>query len=98
MAEVANVIEGVVVPLLTPVDENEHVDESAFRTLIGHCIRGGADGLFVGGTSGFGPLLTDDQWKRLMEIARDEVPDSVHSVGWGHRAVYEPCHRADTYS
>jgi dihydrodipicolinate synthase/N-acetylneuraminate lyase len=34
------------------------------------------NGIFVGGTSGFGPLLTDDQWKRLMEIARDEVPDS----------------------
>jgi 4-hydroxy-tetrahydrodipicolinate synthase len=37
----ANVIEGVIVPLLTPVDENEQVDESALRALIGHCIRGG---------------------------------------------------------
>jgi len=77
MSNAKNALDGVIVPLLTPVDENEHVDESALRALVGHCIRGGADGLFVGGTSGFGPLLTDDQWKRLMEIARDEVPDSL---------------------
>lgn len=77
MTEAAYGIEGVVVPLLTLVDENEHVDEPALRALIGHCVRGGVDGIFVGGTAGLGPLLTDDQWKRLMEIARDEVPDSV---------------------
>jgi dihydrodipicolinate synthase/N-acetylneuraminate lyase len=28
----ANVIEGVIVPLLTPVDENEQVDESAWMS------------------------------------------------------------------
>jgi 4-hydroxy-tetrahydrodipicolinate synthase len=77
MTEAAIGIEGVVVPLLTLVDENEHVDEPALRNLISHCVRGGVDGIFVGGTAGLGPLLTDDQWKRLMEIARDEVPDSV---------------------
>jgi 4-hydroxy-tetrahydrodipicolinate synthase len=77
MTRSANVIEGVIVPLLTPVDEKERVDEPALRALISHCVRGGVDGIFVGGTAGLGPLLTDDQWKRLMEIARDEVPDSV---------------------
>jgi 4-hydroxy-tetrahydrodipicolinate synthase len=76
MSESADVLQGVIVPLLTPVDENERVDEPALRALIGHCVRGGVDGIFVGGTAGLGPLLTDDQWKRLMEIARDEVPTS----------------------
>jgi 4-hydroxy-tetrahydrodipicolinate synthase len=81
MSEVADVIEGVVVPLLTPVDENERVDEPALRALIRHCLEGGVNRLFVGGSAGMGPLLTDDQWVRLMEIARDEVDDPVPLLG-----------------
>ncbi|MBW8016210.1 MAG: dihydrodipicolinate synthase family protein [Planctomycetes bacterium] len=81
MSESKNVLEGVIVPLLTPIDSKECVDESALRDLIRHCLKGGVDGIFVGGTSGFGPLLTDDQWERLMEIARDEVGDSVPLLG-----------------
>ena len=81
MSESTRVIEGVIVPLLTPVDEEERVDESAVRALIRHCLKGGVNGIFVGGTSGLGPMLTDDQWERLMEIARDEVKDSVPLLG-----------------
>ena len=81
MSESTRAIEGVIVPLLTPVDEQERVDESAMRALIRHCLKGGANGIFVGGTSGLGPLLADDQWERLMEIARDEVEDSVPLLG-----------------
>ncbi len=81
MSESTEVIEGVIVPLLTTVDEEERVDEPAMRALIRHCLEGGVNGIFVGGTSGFGPLLTDDQWERLMEIARDEVDDSVPLLG-----------------
>jgi 4-hydroxy-tetrahydrodipicolinate synthase len=81
MSESKRVVEGVIVPLLTPLDGKECVDESALRDLIRHCLKGGVDGIFVGGTSGFGPLLTDDQWERLMEIARDEVGDSVPLLG-----------------
>jgi 4-hydroxy-tetrahydrodipicolinate synthase len=81
MSDAANVIEGLVVPLLTPVDENERVDEPELRALIRHCLEGGANGIFVGGSAGMGPLLTDDQWVRLMEIARDEVDDPVPLLG-----------------
>jgi 4-hydroxy-tetrahydrodipicolinate synthase len=81
MSEATKVIEGVIVPLLTPVDEEERVDEPAMRALIRYCLKGGANGLFAGGTSGLGPLLTDGQWERAMEIARDEVADSVPLLG-----------------
>jgi 4-hydroxy-tetrahydrodipicolinate synthase len=81
MTEVAKSIEGVIVPLLTPLDGDERVDEGAMRVLIQHCLKGGANGVFVGGTSGFGPLMADDQWTRLMEIARDEVDASVPLLG-----------------
>ena len=81
MSVSANVIEGVIVPLLTPVDENERVDEPALRAQIRHCLEGGVNGIFVGGSAGMGPLLTDDLWLRLMEIARDEVDDPVPLLG-----------------
>lgn len=81
MSKKGDVIEGLVVPLLTPVDANERVDEPALRAQIRHCIQGGVNGIFVGGSAGMGPLLTDDQWVRLMEIARDEVDDSFPLLG-----------------
>ena len=81
MSELTKEIEGVIVPVLTPIDEEERVDEPALRALIRHCLEGGVNGIFVGGTSGFGPLLADDQWERLMEIARDEVDDSIPLLG-----------------
>ncbi len=81
MARLKNAVEGVVVPLLTPVDEAERVDEDAFRALIRHCLDGGADALFAGGTSGMGPLWPMAEWVRMMEIARDEVDDDAPLLG-----------------
>lgn len=81
MTESTNAIEGMIVPVLTPVDEEERVDEPALRALIRHCIEGGANGIFVGGSSGLGPLLRDSEWERVMEIARDEVGETVPLLG-----------------
>jgi len=81
MSESTKVIEGVIVPLLTPVDGEERVDESALRALIRHCINGGVDALFAGGSSGMGPLWPMAQWERMMEIAWDEVANAVPLLG-----------------
>lgn len=64
---------GVIVPIVTPLDEDYCIDEEALRRLIRRCLEGGVDGIFAGGSAGVGPLLTDDQWRELMRIARDEV-------------------------
>ena len=81
MSKSTKVIKGVIVPLLTPVDGEERVDESAMRALIRHCLEGGADALFTGGTSGMGPLWPMAEWERMMEIAWDEVGDAVPLLG-----------------
>ncbi len=73
---------GVIVPVITPVDENENVDEQAFRAVIRRCLDAGVDSIFAGGSAGMGPLLVDSQWQRAMEIARDEVdPDQAVLMG-----------------
>jgi 4-hydroxy-tetrahydrodipicolinate synthase len=72
---------GVIVPIITPVDTDDRVDEGSFRKIIRHVIEGGAHGLFVGGSAGEGPLLTEGEWTRMMEIARDENGDRVSLLG-----------------
>jgi 4-hydroxy-tetrahydrodipicolinate synthase len=74
-------LRGIIVPLITPVDRDDRVDESSFRKLIRHVIEGGVHGLFVGGSAGEGPLLTEKEWTRMMEIARNENRNRVSLLG-----------------
>jgi len=74
-------LHGIIVPLITPVDSDDRVDESSFRKMIHHVINGGVHGLFVGGSAGEGPLLTEKEWTRMMEIARDENGNRVSLLG-----------------
>lgn len=66
-------VRGVVVPVITPVDDRDRVDPEGVRGVIRHCIEAGAQGIFVGGSAGMGPLLADAEWQRLMETAIEEV-------------------------
>lgn len=72
---------GVVVPVITPLDDRENVDEQAFRAVIRRCLDAGVDGIFAGGSAGMGPLLPEAQWRRVMEIARDEVNSDCILMG-----------------
>lgn len=74
-------LHGVVVPVITPVDNKQKVDEEAFRAVIRMCIAAGADGIFAGGSAGMGPLLTESEWVRCMEIAYDEVNGDCTLLG-----------------
>ena len=66
-------LRGVIVPVFTPIDKKENVDEPAFRKVLRRLVTAGVHGIFVGGSAGEGPLLADAQWRRMVEIAFDEV-------------------------
>jgi len=70
-------LRGVIVPIITPVDNEDRVDEPAFRNAIRRLITAGVHGLFVGGSGGEGPLLTAHEWQRMLEIAQDETRDAI---------------------
>jgi len=70
-------LHGVIVPVITPTDDREDVDEPAFRNLIRRLIAAGVHGIFVGGSTGEGPLLDRGPWQRMAEIAFDEVRGDV---------------------
>ncbi len=43
---------GIIVPLVTPLHEDESVDYQGLRRLVDHVVAGGAHGIFVAGTTG----------------------------------------------
>ena len=74
-------LSGVVVPIITPVDDEDRVAEPAFRQVIRRLIDAGVHGLFVGGSAGEGPLLTFREWERMVEIAFDEAGGALPLLG-----------------
>lgn len=87
-------LHGVVVPAITPIDEDENVDEAAFRRVIRRLIGAGVHGLFVGGSAGEGPLLATDQWRRMAETALDEVGDALPVLcGVMETSTHRACRR-----
>src|SRR5262245_53975252 len=72
---------GIVVPVITPIDNYDRVDETSFRRVIRRLIQAGVHGLFIGGSAGEGPLFTLSEWTRMMEIAHDEAKDALPVLG-----------------
>ena len=74
-------LKGVIVPVITPVDDEDRVDEPAFRKAIRFAVNAGVNAVFCGGSAGEGPLLTAREWARMVEIAYDECNEKVHVLG-----------------
>ncbi len=72
---------GVIVPIITPVDAEDKIDEPALRQLVRRLIEAGVNALFVGGSAGEGPLLTPRQWQRMLEIVLDENRGALPLLG-----------------
>lgn len=76
-------IKGVIVPLLTPFDEHGMLDCNATMQLVEFLIEQNVHGLFPGGTTGEGPLLSIEERRLLAETvvkaADRQVPVIVHT-------------------
>ncbi len=70
-------LKGIIVPLLTPFDSAGAVDAAVVRQLVNFLIERGIHGLFPGGTTGEGPLLTLDERRKLAEIILRETAGRV---------------------
>ena len=73
-------LHGVTVALATLFDHHDRVDYGAVRALIDFVLEAGVHGLYVCGTTGEFPLLTDDERRRLAEVAVEHAA--------GRAAVY----------
>ena len=63
----------VLTAVVTPFRADGSLDLDAFRSLCGHLVENGSDGLVVTGTTGEAPTLTDDERLLLYEAALEAV-------------------------
>lgn len=62
-------IKGIIPPILTPVDENERIDEARLRKQVDYIISGGVKGILAFGSNGeFYAVETDEQYRGLRII------------------------------
>lgn len=70
-------IRGVVPPIVTPVDENERVDEAALRRVVDYIIKGGVHGILAMGSNGEFFGLEKEEHYRALSIILDQAAGRV---------------------
>lgn len=70
-------ISGVIVPLLTPMNADETINEKELRNQINHQINSGIHGVFPLGTNGEAYILNFDEKVEVLKIVVDEVNGRV---------------------
>jgi 4-hydroxy-tetrahydrodipicolinate synthase len=63
----------VLTAVVTPFRADGSIDLDAFRSLCGHLVENGSDGLVVTGTTGEAPTLSDDERLMLYEAALEAI-------------------------
>jgi len=72
---------GIIPAMVTPLDANEALNESALRRLVNHLIEGGVHGLFALGSQGEFWTLDPEEKRCILEIVVDETGGRVPVYG-----------------
>lgn len=90
-------LDGIIVPLITPLKPDESLDEPGLQKLVEHVIGGGVSGIFLLGSSGEGPALSDAVKERLVravsEQAQNRVPVLIGAFSVGTRQTIDLARR-----
>ena len=70
-------IKGVVVPILTPIDENEMINEAKLREHVDYVIEGGVLGILAFGSNGEFYVIEEDEMERGLKIMVDQAAGRV---------------------
>lgn len=70
-------IRGIIVPILTPMHEDESLNEQALRGQIERLIAAGVHGIFPCGTNGEGYLLSESEKEELFSICVEQTGGRV---------------------
>lgn len=68
---------GIIPPIVSPILENEDIDEQGYRALLNYSIKGGLHGIFAAGTNGETMQLTQKERDNIIRITLDEVGGRV---------------------
>ena len=70
-------IKGVIVPILTPIDEEERIDEAKLRDQVDYVIEGGVLGILAFGSNGEFYVVEEDEMERGLKIMVDQAAGRV---------------------
>ena len=70
-------MKGVVVPILTPIDAEERIDEQKLREQTDYVIAGGVSGILLFGSNGEFYVIEEDEMRRGLTIMVDQVAGRV---------------------
>lgn len=70
-------IKGIIPPIITPMNEDESINEAELRNQVNRQIKAGVHGLFPFGTNGEGYILNNEEKERVLEIVIDETRKRV---------------------
>ena len=70
-------IKGVIVPILTPVNESEFIDEVRLRNQVNYVIHGGVLGILAFGSNGEFYAIEEDEMERGLKIILDQAAGRV---------------------
>lgn len=70
-------IKGVIVPILTPINENEFIDEAKLRDQVNYVIDGGVLGILAFGSNGELYMIEEDEMERGLKIMIDQAGGRV---------------------
>lgn len=66
-------LKGIIVPLVTPLIDNQTLDDQGLKNVIEHVIKGGVSGIFILGTTGEAQSLNYDLKRELIKTATEIV-------------------------
>lgn len=70
-------IKGVIVPIITTIDEDEKIDEKKMRAQVDFVINGGLHGILAYGSNGEFYQIDEDEMERGFEIIMDQAAGRV---------------------
>ena len=70
-------IKGIITPIVTPMYEDESVNEQELRNQVNRQIEAGAHGIFPFGTNGEGYLLNEKEKERILSVVIEETRGRV---------------------
>ncbi|MCQ2509760.1 MAG: dihydrodipicolinate synthase family protein [Lachnospiraceae bacterium] len=70
-------MKGVVVPIITCIDENEMIDEAKMREQVDYVIDGGVTGILAFGSNGEFYVIEEDEMERGLKIMVDQAAGRV---------------------
>lgn len=70
-------IRGIIPPIITPMNDDETINEAELRNQVNRQIEGGVHGLFPFGTNGEGYILSEAEKEQVLSIVIDETKGRV---------------------